>query len=199
MYTRLLEEIQSQEEKEAWFEERTNKHIERVKEAARKIVAKFPELKELLDKVEHHDEGKFKDPERDPYIELTWRHKNDNWKSYKTPGTIDDELINVATMHHVTSHEHHPEYWNPKEANIDPNDRDKSTRLLDASAMPRIALAEMVADWQAMSEELGKNTAREWFNKQKDVRWKFTPEQEEFIDKMLSVFEQGEENVQQVS
>jgi len=40
--------------------------------------------------------------------------------------------------------------------------------------MPDIAIAEMIADWQAMSEELKKNSAREWFDKQKDVRWHFS-------------------------
>jgi hypothetical protein len=51
----------------------------------------------------------------------------------------------------------------------------------------------MVADWQAMSEELKTNTAREWFNKQKDVRWHFSKHQEQLIDKLLSVFEHEEE------
>lgn len=67
---------------------------------------------------------------------------------------------------------------------------DKSLKVVDASRMPDIAIAEMVADWQAMSEELGTNTAREWFNKVKDVRWHFSPEQEELINKFLAVFEE---------
>jgi hypothetical protein len=55
--------------------------------------------------------------------------------------------------------------------------------------MPPIDIAEMVADWQAMSEELKNNTAREWYNKQKDVRWHFSEEQDQLIDKLLKVFE----------
>lgn len=55
--------------------------------------------------------------------------------------------------------------------------------------MPEIDVAEMVADWQAMAEELQTNTAREWFEKQKDVRWHFSERQVKLIDKLLSVFE----------
>jgi hypothetical protein len=40
-----------------------------------------------------------------------------------------------------------------------------------------------------MSEELGKNTARQWFDKQKDVRWHFSAKQEHLIGKLLGVFE----------
>jgi len=53
-------------------------------------------------------------------------------------------------------------------------------------------VAEMVADWQAMSWELGKGSARKWFNKQKDVRWHFSESQEHLIDRLLGVFESKE-------
>jgi len=56
--------------------------------------------------------------------------------------------------------------------------------------MPDIDVAEMVSDWQAMSEELGTNTSREWYDKVKDVRWRFSPEQDLLIDKLLKVFEE---------
>jgi superoxide dismutase len=47
----------------------------------------------------------------------------------------------------------------------------------------------MVSDWQAMSEEIKLNTARQWFEKQKDVRWHFSKHQEQLIDKLIKVFE----------
>lgn len=183
------------ENKESWFEERTLNHIDLVKRAAQKLAEYNPEFKEfdgteLMAKVESHDQSKFEKPEREPYIELTWRHKTEGWKkSYQTPGTIGDDEINNATLHHIKGNDHHPEYWNKEEANIDPNNRDKSVKLMDASAMPNLAIAEMVADWVAMSEELKTNTARQWFDKTKNVRWKFSPEQEKLIDKLLKVFE----------
>jgi len=37
----------------------------------------------------------------------------------------------------------------------------KCLKVVDASKMPPIAIAEMVADWQAMSEELQKGTTRD--------------------------------------
>ncbi len=73
---------------------------------------------------------------------------------------------------------------------IDPKDRNKSRKCVDASAMSPVAIAEMVCDWQAMSEELGTNTARQWYDKQKNVRWSFSEEQDALIDKLLKVFEE---------
>lgn len=203
MYDKLFEKLNDsseQIEKEQFFLDRTNGHIERVQGAAKKIVEAYPELSELLKQVEKHDASKFEEPEVAPYIEITWRHKlekeNDefdpfNGKGYQTPGELSKEDENEATIHHITTNSHHPEYHlasRYKEANIDDEDRDKSEEI-DASLMPEIDLAEMVADWQAMAEELQTNTAREWFNKQKDVRWHFSEQQVEFIEKLLSVFE----------
>ena len=184
------------EEKEAWFEERTAKHIEMVQAAADKIVAAYPELAGLTQQVALHDQSKLVEPERTPYIEISWRHKQDNFKSYKKPGTLPDEAENKATLTHITSNSHHPEYHlkNKEDANINKNDRDKSDKVVDASAMPDIDVAEMVADWQAMSEELKKNTAREWYMKQHDVRWHFTDRQESLIDELLKVFEEDVED-----
>jgi hypothetical protein len=64
-------------EKEDFFKKRTKKHIKRVQNAARKLVKKYPEYKDLLDQVKDHDKSKFEEPERTPYIELTWLKKID--------------------------------------------------------------------------------------------------------------------------
>ena len=182
------------EEKEAWFEERTNMHIDLVQKAAKKIVDEYPELEALLGEVKDHDASKLVEPERTPYIELTWKHKFDDHKGYKTPGDIDDKAINKATMHHILNNSHHPEFHleDKDDANLDPENRDKSLEVIDVPNMDDISIAHMVADWQAMSEELQKNTAREWYDKQKGVRWNFTPEQDKLIDKLLKVFETRE-------
>ncbi|MHA1170439.1 MAG: DUF5662 family protein, partial [Candidatus Hodarchaeales archaeon] len=92
---------------------------------------------------------------------------------------------------------HHPEYHlkDKGEANISGTDRDQSKNCVDASSMPDLDIAEMVADWQAMSEELGTNTSRQWFDKVKDVRWHFSPHQVKLIDKLLKVFEDTNESV----
>ena len=192
----LLREEDSEDEKLKHFIERTEKHIELVQRAVGKIAEANPEFREfdsteLVKNAEVHDESKLVEPEKDPYIELTWQHKTDGYKNYKKPGDIPQEDINQATLHHVTTNDHHPEFWlkDKGQANISKTDRDKSDRVVDASRMTGDAVVEMVADWQAMSEELKTNTAREWFDKQKNVRWRFSDDHEVLIDKLLKVFE----------
>jgi hypothetical protein len=168
--------------------------------AAKKIVDAYPEFDKLLQMVEVHDASKFEEPEKTPYISITWRHKLEDErgefdpikdKGYQTPGLLAKEDENRATLHHITTNSHHPEYHlkSKSKANIDDKGRDNSKECVDASMMPDLDIAEMVADWQAMSWELGTNTARDWFNKQKDVRWHFSKSQEQLIDKLLGVFE----------
>jgi len=183
-------QAQKIDNKKQHFLDRTEEHISLVQKAAKKIVKKHSEFSDLNEQVKHHDESKFKEPELTPYISLTWRKKTGNSK-INTKELLSKEEENKATLHHVTSNSHHPEYHlkDKKDANIDPSDRDKSTKCIDAFLMPDIDIAEMVADWQAMSEELKTNTSREWFNKQKDVRWHFSKKQEKLIDKLLKVFD----------
>lgn len=179
----------SQEEKEAFFEERTAKHIALVQKAIDVIVNRNPEWKEfdeteLVARGIRHDASKFLKPERGPYIDLTWN---------KFKGIKDtNPLINKATLHHIINNSHHPEASNPDEANLSAECRDESDHAIDAGKMANIDIAEMVADWQAMSWELGTNTAREWYDKQKNVRWVFTPAQDKLINDLLNVFEQEE-------
>lgn len=181
-YVKLSE---SEKEKKDFFYKRTNEHIERVQDAAKKIVDEYEEYKDLLKQVKNHDNSKFKEPELTPYIELTWQKKvNPKFKTTKE--------INEATLYHVKNNKHHPEYHlkdKDDENILDGENRDKSKKCVDASLMDDISLIEMVADWQAMSEEIQKNTAREWFNEQKNVRWKFSEKQEKLINKILKVFE----------
>jgi len=206
MFNKLLEkcferELINKDSKEyQWFIERTNKHIDLVKKATKKIVDAYPEFEDLLQQVEEHDASKFEEPELTPYISITWRHKLEDEKGeynpihgegYQRPGLLSKEDENKATLRHITTNEHHPEYWleDKSLANLSAECRDESDFCVDASRMPGLAIAEMVADWQAMVWELKKNTAREWFNKQKDVRWHFSNKQEQLIDKLLKVFE----------
>ena len=186
MFDELLEKLLLEmDEKEKYFEDRTNRHIHLVQKAAQNIVDAYPEFSDLLKEVEHHDDSKLEEPERTPYIDITWKKKPGVEKSKPT------EKENQATLHHIKNNPHHPEYWLPDKTkgNLSSTNRDDSIECVDASNMSDLAVAEMVSDWQAMSEELGTNTAREWFNDVKDVRWHFSPHQEELIDKLLRVFE----------
>ena len=199
----LLSIRRSSNEKEDHFVNRTNKHIALVKKACIKIVEAYPKFKDLLDRAEIHDASKFKEPERTPYIEISWRHKLENakgdydpyiGKGYQTPGKLTKDDENKATMHHILSNSHHPEYHleDKSDANINAEDRNKSDKVVDASRMPDLDIAEMIADWVAMSEELKTNTAREWYNKQNGVRWDFSKHQEALIDNLVHVFEEEE-------
>ena len=174
---------ETQKEKKDFFKKRTNKHIKRVQDVSKKIVDEYEEYKELLEQVKNHDDSKFKEPELTPYIELTWLKEQN--KDYD--GGRD---IEKATLHHIKNNKHHPEYHleDKSEANISSENRDESDKCIDAKNMDDISVAEMVADWQAMAEELG-GSAREWYDDVKDVRWSFSKKQEELIDKLLKIFE----------
>ena len=172
---------ETKKEKKDFFEKRTNDHIERVQNAAKKIVDEYPEYNKLLEQVKYHDSSKFEEPELTPYIELTWEKNNKDYKSTKD--------INEATLHHIKNNKHHPEYHNKDKANISSTNRDESIKCISAKNMDDISVAEMVADWQAMSEELKTNTSREWFDDVKDNRWSFSKKQEKLINKLLKVFE----------
>lgn len=172
-----------EKEKLDFFKKRTNKHIERVQNAAKKIVDKHDEYKKLLEQVKDHDASKFEEPEMTPYVKLTWIKKED------PDAEVDDDDISEATLHHIKNNKHHPEYHNKNQANIDDEDRDDFEERITTYKMDDISIAEMVADWQAMSEELKTNTAREWYDGIKDERYKFSEEQDKLIDKLLKVFD----------
>jgi hypothetical protein len=199
----LAEEIfKDMNEKEKFFIDRTNKHIALVQANIQKVVKNlnkvFPDYlisdvtilvfrNTLLLQALKHDLSKFEEPERTPYIEMTWVKRFD--KTNKDKNKLVEQSFIEATQHHVLTNKHHPEYWDQKNAKIDPNNRDKLLKCIDASEMPNNYVVEMVCDWFAMSQELKTNTAREWFNKNKNVRWKFSDAQEKLILKTLDVLE----------
>ena len=196
-FDKLIEAIQSYEEMERFYIERTNAHIALVNDAIDKIVRAYPEYRELLARGDVHDQSKFEDPERVPYVYVTWGHKSKKeGVPFKVPEGMEAEM-HKATQHHVLTNKHHPEYWakDKSQVAIDAKDRNKLEQAIDVSAMPPIDIAEMVADWQAMSWELQTNTARQWYDKQKKERWLFTAVQDNLIDKLLKVFKKEAGNV----
>jgi len=157
-----IEAIFENAEKVRCFENRMNDHISGVQKYAKKLVDKLPEYSDLIEIASRHDESKFLDPEREAFIELVWKHTHENFdkEGYQSPGQITDDLINEATIHHITTNKHHPEYWSDDEANIDPNDRDKSLKCIDASKMPDIYIAEMCFTGDTKIPLLNGKTAR---------------------------------------
>ena len=119
----------------------------------------------LVERGEQHDKSKLVEPELGPYIEMTWQYKMANGK----PIIFTTDMTR-AWMHHTKVNTHHPEHFD------------------SPSAMTDIDIAEMVADWAAMSEEIG-NSLHEWFLKNNRSRWWFTPHQEQLISKLIDICE----------
>jgi hypothetical protein len=188
IYENLMEAEKEEEEKLAFFMQRTQDHIDRVQDAAAKIAEAYPEYTTVMDSAEFHDASKFEEPEKTPYVELTWAKKLEKETGRKADSSSE---VTQATLHHIKNNAHHPEYHldDKSKVNLSSTNRDDSIECVDATNMTEIALAEMVADWQAMAEEVGTNTAREWYDDVKDVRWHFSEEQDVVIDKLLKVFE----------
>ena len=96
VYEKAIGNITITQEMRDHFDKRTNKHIEMVKKWAKKIVDAYPEYKDLLKEVEDHDQTKFKDPEYDPYVIITWSYKmKDEGKEFKLPDNINDLIVNL--------------------------------------------------------------------------------------------------------
>ena len=90
----------------------------------------------------------------------------------------------TARHEHYLVAKHHPEFWieELKDTRVVPED----IQPLDTVNMPDEYIAEMIADWMAVGIVM-KNTAKEWYNKQRDVKWKFTEDQHKLITKLLEV------------
>lgn len=76
--------------------------------------------------------------------------------------------LKLAVKQHNTTNRHHPEYWG------------------GIHNMPRVAIAEMVADWKSRSEEFG-TSLRDWIDETATKRWNFTKEDKIYKDIMYFV------------
>jgi hypothetical protein len=188
----FLEKV-TQEEMEQWFEERTTMHIDLVRKWLRVIAQlKLPGVNgNVLKEEEAHDEGKWVEPEYTPYVHLTWKYRQTRLGNidYQIPSSIK-KATEEATWHHISTHQHHPEYWDPSATPLTLNTRDRDTpsgNLVDATRMPLSYIASMMADWLAMSEEKGTDV-KDWIRKNVNVRWKFGDEQVKLIIEIAERF-----------
>jgi len=167
------------------FVERTNRHIKLVEKYINKIIKNFSGYDDLYDRIELHDKTKFENPELEPYVYITWRYKcKEEGIDFPISEDMENRMVD-ATLHHIKNNKHHPEYHTEQiDDLLNKNDRDKPNSLIDAEKMPNIDIAEMVADWCAMSEERG-NTPREWADKNVNIRWKFTEDQTNLIYELI--------------
>lgn len=169
-----------------WFDKRTNKHIERVQKYCKKIEEYDERFKGLVEQAKDHDQSKFKDPEVDPYVYISWDYKcKDDGVDFKVPEGMGEKM-NTATSHHVKNNSHHPEAHSEKEVDlINRKDRDTPPEeMIDATKMPDLDIAEMCSDWLSMSEEKNTNP-RSWADKNVNVRWKFNDKQKDLIYELI--------------
>tara|TARA_R110000868_G_scaffold118613_5_gene314554 strand:- start:1815 stop:2345 length:531 start_codon:yes stop_codon:yes gene_type:complete len=164
----IVEKVMSQKPTEAMvrnFEKRTKEHIDRVAKNLHKLHEKTDWGDELLERAAVHDDSKYGKEEKEPYIWITefYRCKNAGIDFEYPPGM--KEKTDKASLHHITSNRHHPEYHSsPKE-------------------MSDIDIVEMVCDWTAMAQELGEGggSAKGWADKNVNKKWQFSDDQVELI------------------
>lgn len=176
-------------EMEKFFHKRTNRHIGLVGEYLRKVASLYPKhSKELKKRMSSHDASKFKEPEKSPYILLTWMYKMKGDGQEMELSDEERKMIHDVTFHHVKSNKHHPDYWDDKlrENPINFEDRDKpSGVVVSGLKMDEHSMIEMCCDWCAMSREKGGNPQK-WASDNIGKRWKFSSEQESFIFETLN-------------
>jgi hypothetical protein len=174
-------------EMEDWFKKRTDNHIALVQKWCKAIENYDPNrFKGLIERGKIHDQSKFEDPEKTPYIYTTWQYKcKDDGKEFNPPQDIKDQMSG-ATFHHVKHNAHHPESHTEQEQNIlNRENRDAPPEVMvDATKMKDIDIGEMCADWMAMSDEK-KSNPKDWADKNVNVRWKFTDEQKDLIYELI--------------
>jgi hypothetical protein len=178
------------------FYQRTNLHIGLVNKYAQIIYERFPEVcAELVTNAHQHDDSKYQRPEFVPYVYLTWGKQNNmdftvlcdsmyeclNCHGFETPQDIKN-AISKATFHHITVNKHHPEFHSPQK--IQQVAIGETPPIVVATGMDILSLAEMCADWAAMSEELGTNVV-DWAYENIN-RWRFNPNQKRQIADFLT-------------
>lgn len=179
------------------FLKRTNYHISLVNKYLEKIAGfNLPEVNNLILIQDSHDRSKFEEPEYTPYLHVNWKNKlKDEGKIYSPPKDIE-EVMYLATYHHVKGNSHHPEFWDESTTleSINPKDRNGiPEKIVDGTKMPFTALAQMIADWTAMAEEKktlnaqGRYSAKDWADKNVNVRWRFNLDQVEFIYRVIEL------------
>jgi hypothetical protein len=178
-----------EKEMEDFFKERTNRHIALVGKYCKKI-ADYDKNRfgELIERAKVHDSSKFEEPEKDPYIYITWQYKcKDEGKEFDISEDMKEKM-SLATEKHIKNklNTHHPEASCDKEvALINRENRDLPPKqIVDATKMTDLDIGEMCADWFSMSEEK-KSNPKDWADKNVNIRWKFTDKQKDLIYELI--------------
>ena len=183
-----------------FFDKRTKRHISLVQKYCGIIDKKFPEIKGIVARGTAHDASKYSKDELEPYVWLMWQYKcKDDGVDPKLPKGMQAQ-IDKATEHHILNNAHHPEFHQSKKTNLlAKGDRDGiPDESIDATQMSDLDIAEMVADWCAMSEERG-NSPKDWADKVVNKRWRFTPEQTKLIYKLIGAAWKGQKKMRKTA
>lgn len=157
----------------AFYESRTNEHIERVRLCLAVMASATEYGEELLERAKVHDESKFGPQERIPYIWLTEFHRcRRTGEPFAYPEGMEDR-VQAAVEHHVTTNRHHPDF------HVDPNE------------MTDVDVIEMVCDWTAMSQEFGQDggSARGWADKTIGKRLHLNDDRIQFVYEMIELLD----------
>lgn len=84
------------------------------------------------------------------------------WEYLHAGNDIPREQLALAVKQHVSVNSHHPEYWGGFEN------------------MPELAIAELVCDWYARSQEFG-TCLRDWIIQTAIERFKIDAESEQYV------------------
>lgn len=127
------------------FKERLLNHIDLVNKYAKKIGHTYP----------YHDADKL----GTLFNAYSLSKKYDQgYETYEGLPKKEAKIYNDATIKHITSNPHHPEYFlnrTDRERVINHFTRDNPPVNLDCTKMTDQAIIEMCCDWCAMSEEFG--------------------------------------------
>ncbi len=168
-----------------YFFTRTKNHIEAVEKWYELVMKYCSDISRIT--IENHDLSKFADPEYTPYIFTTWHYYcKKKGIDYEIPEDIK-EMAGDATIHHILSNPHHPEYWesNFSKTMFNAESRDSvPAKMVDATKMTEEFITEMIADWFAVAEERETNPY-DWAKMNINKRWNFTDIQIELIYNIL--------------
>lgn len=165
------------------YTKRTRNHINLVIKCVNHLVSKNDNLQKLLRQVQAHDVSKWSYPEYIPYVFITWKYKV---PEFEVPLDVANKM-HEATLHHVKSNKHHPEFWD-KDSTINKQDRDKPADPVDGTEMDLISIAEMVCDWKAVSLERN-NKIVDWADSNVNIRWIFSDSQVSSIYRFIDDLE----------
>ncbi|QEG40186.1 hypothetical protein UC8_21920 [Roseimaritima ulvae] len=157
----------------AFYERRTEEHIERVRRCLAVMASVTEYADELNERARVHDASKYSPEERIPYIWLTEFHRfRRTGEPFVYPDGME-ERVRSAIDHHMTTNRHHPDFHG------DPND------------MTDVDLIEMVCDWTAMSQEFGQDggSARGWADKTIGNRLHLTETKRQFVYAMIELLD----------